>query len=333
MVLAKSRRRRGFTLVELLVVITIIGMLVSLLLPAVQMAREAGRRTQCLNNQKQFATALANYESARRQFPGWAQIVSHDASAPDVDGDTVGDVVGTWLIPLLPYLEQRQVYDSWVDDSISWANKFKVQLSIGICPSNPPEDMNAGPTVMMYVANAGLPDAQLASSNLVEEPASAVFLNHAVPKTQRKSISLDYLSAHDGASNTLAFSENIHATSWVPSADSAGTPRLPSEYDLCMLWTPSPAAQCANSETRIAAINKCLRDSQNLYGPHLYLSRPSSRHPGVVIVTYCDGHGTTQRDNIDWLVYKQLLTPDNYQAGVFAGDNELRDSVYDSGNN
>jgi len=322
-----DRRRKGFTLVELLVVITIIAMLVSLLMPAVQMAREAGRRTQCLNNQKQFATALANYESARRQFPGWRQVVSRDET------NSV-DVVGTWVIPLLPYLEQRQVYDIWVDNGVPWANKPQIRLPIAICPSNPPEDMDVGPAVMMYVANAGLPDAGL-GQNQIEGPASAVFLDHT--RSPRKSISLDYLGAHDGASNTLAISENIQATSWVP-ADSSGRPRLPSEYDLCMLWTvrygPCASEREQNEEEfRVTPINRCLREYQNPFSPRYYLARPSSRHPGVVVVTYCDGHGTTQRDNIDWLVYKQLMTPDNDIAGTFAGDDDLPNSVYDSGKN
>ena len=68
-------KKQGFTLVELLVVITIIGMLVSMLLPAVQSAREAGRRNTCLNNQKNLTLATQNYESARGAFPGYVNRV------------------------------------------------------------------------------------------------------------------------------------------------------------------------------------------------------------------------------------------------------------------
>ena len=73
------RIRRGFTLIELLVVITIIGMLVALLLPAVQAAREAGRRAVCMNNQKQLGVAMLNFESYRG-FPGYVNTVGTNAA-------------------------------------------------------------------------------------------------------------------------------------------------------------------------------------------------------------------------------------------------------------
>ena len=87
--------RRGFTLVELLVVIAIIAVLVSLLLPAVQGAREAGRRTQCLNNIKQLQLATLNYESARQSFPPGA---TRSGAA--------------WSAFILPHLEEMTIYDA-----------------------------------------------------------------------------------------------------------------------------------------------------------------------------------------------------------------------------
>lgn len=94
--------RRGFTLVELLVVIAIIGILVALLLPAVQSAREAARRMQCTNNLKQIGLALANYEVAKRTYPPGAFWKYHPDSHP---------LKGSVLLHILPFIEQQNVYD------------------------------------------------------------------------------------------------------------------------------------------------------------------------------------------------------------------------------
>lgn len=96
--------RHGFTLVELLVVISIIGVLVGLLLPAVMSAMEAGRRAQCLNNIKQLALAMHNYENANRQFPtNWGSTSSVGTATSGTGVTTVGQ---SWLTVILPYIEE-----------------------------------------------------------------------------------------------------------------------------------------------------------------------------------------------------------------------------------
>src|SRR5262245_39748562 len=106
--------RPAFTLVELLVVIAIIGVLVALLLPAVQSAREAARRMQCQSNLKQVGIALHNYEQTHRKFP--PGIVQQGADPQWVTGGTAANTVNddeswAWGAFLLPYIEQNQLYE------------------------------------------------------------------------------------------------------------------------------------------------------------------------------------------------------------------------------
>jgi len=134
-----GRAARGFTLVELLVVIAIIGILIALLLPAVQSARESARRTQCANNLKQIGLALLNYETAQREFPPGGL---HTAQ---------GGYGHSWWVRILPYIEQRAVYDKfdqesrytgWVGGDAWGGNVYNrdllrdVKFSFMFCPSS-----------------------------------------------------------------------------------------------------------------------------------------------------------------------------------------------------
>lgn len=108
--------RRGFTLVELLVVIAIIGILVALLLPAVQAAREAARRTQCVNNLRQLSIAMHNFADSNGGLPPIAKFWDNDEMAAFYQGSAFGPYGGWyddhgWYIPLMPYIEEANLAD------------------------------------------------------------------------------------------------------------------------------------------------------------------------------------------------------------------------------
>ncbi|MDO4582939.1 MAG: DUF1559 domain-containing protein [Planctomycetia bacterium] len=128
--------KKGFTLVELLVVIAIIGMLVGLLLPAVQQAREAARQMQCNNNLRQLALASLNVESSSRVFPGtgWGY-----GWIGDPDAGTGMKQPGSWCYALLPALEQNALYQLPADGEV---------------PENPQPQQKTGATEMQKVAIA-----------------------------------------------------------------------------------------------------------------------------------------------------------------------------------
>ena len=133
-----NQKSSGFTLVELLVVITIIGILIALLLPAVQAAREAARRMQCGNNFKQVGLALHNYHAAKGCFPpGMFQASSSYPTAPGYFG---------WSVYLLPCVEQQAVYDmftfgqyppTYYFSPINNANASSTRISAYLCPTDP----------------------------------------------------------------------------------------------------------------------------------------------------------------------------------------------------
>ncbi len=134
--MVKTQRLSGFTLVELLVVIAIIGILVALLLPAVQQARESARATQCKNNLRQTGLAIANYESARSAFPPGKKWVGNRAD------DTAIDYA--WSAFLLPYMEEGAVYNA-LDLDISYLEAPNLGpvsqvIKTYICPSTGKRD-------------------------------------------------------------------------------------------------------------------------------------------------------------------------------------------------
>ena len=132
----KFVKAAGFTLVELLVVIAIIGILIGILLPAVQAVREAARRTQCANNLKQIGLALHNHHAAKQEFPigtvEWRP--SNDSSKRQL----------AWSVFLLPYLEQQNVFDQLdlmqAFDAADNAIGASTVLSVYLCPSSIRED-------------------------------------------------------------------------------------------------------------------------------------------------------------------------------------------------
>jgi len=136
------RSRLAFTLVELLVVIAIIGVLVALLLPAVQAAREAARRTQCSNNLKQLAIAVHNHHDTHNRFP------QNGSRTGDNSGVCCNEFAWSWIARTLPFIEANPLYDQAGIDTKSMKGNVYIQTKIKsfLCPSDGAQGQNPSTT-------------------------------------------------------------------------------------------------------------------------------------------------------------------------------------------
>lgn len=282
-------RRSGFTLVELLVVISIIATLMGLLLPAVQSARESGRKNSCMNHLNQLGKAMLNCESQQQSIPGWRNKSPNPANNPPAV--SVPQNTPSWPVMLLPFLERRDIYKLFETS----ATVPTISVNIFTCPTSPAND--GSQPVLAYVGNVG--SAPLAASGTTISAANlradGVMQDATVSRTN-----LDFISGGDGTATTLLFSERSGA-----SVTAQGT------------WNVLPTSpyQVAYPGFGFNAATPPQRTINPPVGAENADALPSSNHPGGVVSAYCDGHVTFLRDSIDAKVYGQLLTPNSQGGG------------------
>jgi prepilin-type N-terminal cleavage/methylation domain-containing protein len=240
---SRVRALRGFTLVELLVVIAIIGVLVALLLPAVQAAREAARRMECSNNLKQVGVALHLYHEQVRTFPPGAIVTDWATDSGK----------GSVLVHILPFVEQRNLYAS-----ISFSHVIEGQAAIRAkpistyrCPSDDAPSLLDGVALHNYAASSGPtahsdnPQCSCAEYQKWNAYALAPFGDSA-GAFNRKGVCYRDAEFRDGLSRTIFFGEirptcsGHSAKGWAASNDGQGltSTLVPINYDSCSTSSP-----------------------------------------------------------------------------------------------
>ncbi|MEM8945879.1 MAG: DUF1559 domain-containing protein [Planctomycetota bacterium] len=305
-------RPRGFTLVELLVVIAIIGVLVALLLPAVQAAREAARRSQCMNNLRQMGLAMHNYESSKQEFPPSGQGTFYPDDFPTTKGTTIFDT-HSFFTYVLPFVEQANIQQQ-IDFSVPYLatlqNVAAAQNTIEIyfCPSNsyrPELNDSEGFGTVDYGATYY---TDIHPETGVKDSFTRADGALVVGGTDARRIS-------DGLSNTLAVTEDVGRNESMVTNTTYTYEASGESYDgeLRKLWRwaePDNAFGVSqpinNHATPVDGPAECPW-IQNNCGPN---DEIFGFHPGGVTVVYCDGHVDFLNEDLQTTVLRQMVTRD-----------------------
>jgi len=321
-------RRGGFTLVELLVVIAIIGILIALLLPAVQAAREAARRTQCTNHLKQLGLAMLNYENTHRQLP----IGFVDKPMLSQPGAGTGWPGTTALAQLLPYHEQANVaaryhYDMR-DLNTANAEATSAQIPVYQCPSDDSSGRKGlhninhlGWSRSNYVVCLGSDTmARDTNSRSVAHTANRSGMDLSTDGAFQMAQGRAIRDFRDGTSNTaiasevLAGHDEVYDTSdrvwdcrgmwaWHMVGSSAYTHRN----------TPNTSvgdAMWANPGQDIECVEEPRLPCDNTHGTAMdqFHAAARSHHPGGVVVCFGDGHVSFYADDVDLVLWQAIST-------------------------
>ena len=323
-----GRQRCGFTLVELLVVIAIIAILVALLLPAVQAAREAARRSQCLNNLKQAGIALHNYHTTHQVFPP-ATVKRFNSSPHHSWSNQL-----SWLARILPYMEQEQMFDvidfEWertaqhiAPHSVPPNDLIKrTVVPIYRCPSDSsfnrdpyePGHIMASQAPTNYVACIGMSD-QTTTGNSAVDTGGVLYVNsftrvaHIVDGTSNTMVAsecqiVEPISFASGG-NTGRYNQCL--TSYIGDYDTSGTIGVgtiggPRPFR-CYSWFIAEDAHSFTYSTRMSP-NSPHNDCRHYSTYGRYAAR--SRHPGGAHILLADAAARFVSESIDMLTWRDL---------------------------
>jgi len=302
---------------------------VGMLLPAVQAAREAGRRNTCINNSRQIGLAIASYDGSKKSIPGWRNLHPNGTSSTGALPDTTAFSTVSWPVVILPNLDQLPLYKLWEGNAIGAAVSNAPALGIFTCPTSVPA-LESAPSIA-YAGNVGIgyvAGAQYRDDGVMFD---SVGKSGSGAYGAMKS-SVDYISSGDGASNTLLIVEKSGGT-FNPQAFYDAAPRSAataysfapnSLYDVGVnstanaspiigigAITKTPATALPTSGliglSSLKMIN--VTPAEAAAFPLNVQATPSSRHSGGVVATFCDGRTLFINDGMSPRVYCQLLTP------------------------